>query len=81
MGSARGRPRSRIDLVCVRLSGRVFAANRDREFDLEQEQRPGPGRDTAAPRRGTGRILRDIPSSSWPATALSAAPVPVEVHM
>lgn len=34
-----------------------------------------------SPRRGTGRVLRDIPSSSWPATALSAAPVPVEVHM
>ena len=34
-----------------------------------------------SPRRGTGRVLRDIPSSSWPATALGAAPVPVEVHM
>jgi hypothetical protein len=35
-------------VVCVRLSGREFGLSRDREFDLEQEQRPGAGRDAAA---------------------------------
>ena len=35
-------------VVCVRLSGRVSGLIRDREFDLEQEQRPGAGRDAAA---------------------------------
>jgi hypothetical protein len=31
-----------VNLVCVRLSGRVSGLIRDREFDLEQEQRPVP---------------------------------------
>ena len=42
-------------LVCVRLSGRVSGLIRDWAFDLEQEQRPGAGRDAAAAgARGAG---------------------------
>jgi transposase len=37
-----------MNLVCVRLSGRVSGLIRDREFDLEQEQRTGAGRSKAA---------------------------------
>jgi hypothetical protein len=45
----------RCKVVCVRLSGRVSGLIRDREFDLEQEQRPGAGRDAAAAgARGAG---------------------------
>jgi hypothetical protein len=58
--------------------GGALAVETARFRDIYNRIRPLKAR---SPRRGTGRVLRDIPSSSWPATARSAAPVPVEVHL
>jgi hypothetical protein len=62
------------------LGGIAWAADEDVSEGLPRHVTQVPLR-ARSPRRGTGRVLRDITSAIWPATALSAAAVPVEVHM